>query len=109
MTTTVPRSLHTDNPKCTSLNGNETKKQHLSRLPAASIALGTLSIATFWIAGLGFVLGIIAAICGALATSRPTVADDEAASLRALLGIVAGAAGITISTGAALLPMLAQL
>ncbi|NRI67675.1 hypothetical protein FEZ60_19330 [Rhodococcus sp. MS16] len=73
------------------------------------MALGTLSIATFWTVGLGFALGITAALCGTVATSRPSVADDEAASLRALLGIVAGAAGITISTGAALLPMLAQL
>ncbi|MDV8070647.1 hypothetical protein R4P64_29365 [Rhodococcus sp. IEGM 1366] len=109
MSTTAPHSPHTDNPMCTSVDGNETEKQHRSRLPAASIALGTLSIATFWIVGLGFALGITAAVCGTIATSRPTVADNEAASLRALLGIVAGAAGITVSTGAALLPMLAQL
>lgn len=109
MTTTVPHSLHHDDPTCTSVCSNETKGQHHSRLPAASITIGTLSIATFWIVGLGFVLGITAAVCGAVATSRPTVADDEAASLRALLGIVAGAAGITVSTGAALLPMLTQI
>ncbi|ROZ42907.1 hypothetical protein EEB13_30020 [Rhodococcus sp. WS3] len=59
--------------------------------------------------GLGFVLGVAAAVCGTVATSRPAVADDEAASLRALLGIVAGAAGIIVSAGAALLPMLAPL
>jgi hypothetical protein len=109
MTATVPHNPRTDNLACTSVDGNETHKQHRSRLPAASIALGTLSIATFWIVGLGFALGITAAICGAIATARPTIADDEATSLRALLGIVAGAAGITISTGAALLPLLAQL
>ncbi|TSD40563.1 hypothetical protein FFI94_032300 [Rhodococcus sp. KBS0724] len=73
------------------------------------MVLGTLSIAAFWIVELGFALGITAAICGTVATARPTVADDEAASLRALLGIVAGTAGITISTGAALLPLLTQL
>ncbi|MDF3312852.1 hypothetical protein P3H15_48875 [Rhodococcus sp. T2V] len=47
-------------------------------------------------------------MCGAIATSRSAVADDEAASLRALLGIVAGAAGITVSA-ITLLPMLAHL
>ena len=45
---------------------------------------------------------------GAVATSRSAVADDEAASLRALLGVVAGAAGITVSA-IALFPILAQL
>lgn len=109
MTTTVPHSPHADEPMCTSVDFNETKEQHGSRLPAMSIAVGTLSIATFWIVELGFALGITAAVCGTVATSRPMVADDEAASLRALLGIVAGAAGVTVSTGAALLPMLAQL
>ncbi|MDJ0441654.1 hypothetical protein [Rhodococcus qingshengii] len=106
--TTVPHRPHTD-PMCTSADGNETEEQRRSRLPAASIALGTLSIATFWIVGLGLALGVTAAVCGTIATSRPTVADDEAASLRALLGIIAGTAGVTVSTGAALLPMLAQL
>ncbi|MGW4340562.1 hypothetical protein ACWEK5_48555 [Rhodococcus koreensis] len=49
-----------------------------------------------------------AAVCGAVATSRSAIADDEAASLRALLGIAAGVAGITVSA-IALFPMLAQL
>ncbi|MBQ7803036.1 MAG: hypothetical protein IJ372_00135 [Rhodococcus sp.] len=73
------------------------------------MTLGALSISAFWIIELSFALGVTAAICGAVATSRSTVADSETASLRALLGIVAGATGITISTGAALLPMLARL
>ncbi|MBT2273800.1 hypothetical protein J7E69_20425 [Rhodococcus enclensis] len=70
---------------------------------------GALSISVFWIVELSFALGVTAAICGAVATSRPTVADSEAASLQALLGIVAGTVGINISTDAALLPMLAEL
>ncbi|TQC42729.1 hypothetical protein EEB14_47205 [Rhodococcus sp. WS4] len=73
-----------------------------------SITLGALSIASFWVIGLGFILGVAAIVCGAIATSRSTVADDEAASLRALLGIVAGVAGIIVSA-IALFPMLAQL
>ena len=106
--TTVPHSPHTDNLMTTSYGGNETDRHQSSRLPAASMTLGALSIAAFWILGLGFVLGVAAAVCGTIAMSRPAVADDEAASLRALLGIIAGAAGIIVSAGAALLPMLAQ-
>ncbi|MCC4306703.1 MULTISPECIES: hypothetical protein [Rhodococcus] len=107
--TAVPHSPRTDDPMCTSLADNKTEQHHRSRLPAASIALGTLSIAAFWLVGLGLALGIAATICGAIATTRPAVTDDEAASLRALLGIVAGAAGITVSTGAALFRVLGQL
>jgi hypothetical protein len=62
-----------------------------------SIVLGALSIPSFWVFGLGFALGLCAVICGAVATTRTAVADDEAASLRALLGIVAGVAGIMVS------------
>ncbi|PQP22010.1 hypothetical protein C5613_25045 [Rhodococcus opacus] len=73
-----------------------------------SIALGVLSVAAFWVVGLGFILGVAAVVFGAIAASRSAVADDEAASLRALLGVVAGAAGITVSA-IALFPMLAHL
>ncbi|QZS59595.1 hypothetical protein COO55_32840 [Rhodococcus opacus] len=73
-----------------------------------SITLGALSIASFWVIGLGFILGAAAIVCGAIATSRSAVADDEAASLRALLGVLAGVAGITVSA-IALFPMPAQL
>ncbi|MDF3311056.1 hypothetical protein P3H15_39335 [Rhodococcus sp. T2V] len=90
-----------------SVDSNEIAKNGL-RLPAVSISLGALSIASFWVIGLGFVLAVAAAVCGAVATSRSAVADDEAPSLRALLGVVAGAAGITVSA-IALFPMLAQL
>ena len=79
-----------------------------SRWPTASITLGAVSIASFWIFGLGFVLGLCAVVCGAVATTRTAVADDEAASLRALLGIVAGVAGIMMSA-IALFPLLEYL
>ncbi|WP_206033225.1 hypothetical protein [Rhodococcus sp. A14] len=108
MTATVPHSPGADHRMCSSLNDNERRKQHGSRLPAVSIALGALSVASFWMIGLGFLLGVAAVVCGAVATSRSAVADDEAASLRALLGVVAGAAGITVSA-IALFPMLAHL
>ncbi|MFD9669970.1 hypothetical protein ACFWAY_51955 [Rhodococcus sp. NPDC059968] len=66
-----------------------------------SIALRTLSVAAFWVIGLGFVLAAAAIACGAITTSRSPVADDEAASLRALLrallGVVAGVAGVIVS------------
>ena len=65
-----------------------------------------LSVASFWVVGLGFLLGVAAV--GAVATSRSAVVDVEAASLRALLGVAAGAAGITASA-IALFPMLAHL
>ena len=110
MTAAVPRSPRTDNRRSSSAdgNGNENRKRHGSRLPALSITLGALSVAAFWVVGLGFLLGVAAVVCGAVATSRSAVADDEAASLRALLGVVAGAAGITVSA-IALFPILAQL
>ncbi|MEU2003433.1 hypothetical protein ACH47B_20355 [Rhodococcus sp. NPDC019627] len=95
-------------PLCSSVDCNEKRKQQRSRLPAVSIAFGTLSVASFWVLGLGFLLGVAAVVCGAIATSRSAVIDDEAASLRALLGVVAGAAGITVSA-IALFPMLAHL
>ncbi|WP_252189627.1 MULTISPECIES: hypothetical protein [unclassified Rhodococcus (in: high G+C Gram-positive bacteria)] len=79
-----------------------------SRLPTVSIVLGALSIPSFWVFGLGFVLGLCAVVCGAFATTRTAVADDEAASLRALLGIVAGVAGIMVSA-IALFPILEYL
>jgi len=108
MTTAVPRNPCADHRMCSSVKSNEIPKQHGSRLPVVSIALGALSVASFWVVGLGFILGVAAVVCGAIATSRSAVADDEAASLRALLGVVAGAAGITVSA-IALFPMLAHL
>ncbi|TQC44697.1 hypothetical protein EEB14_35915 [Rhodococcus sp. WS4] len=69
------------------------------------MALGSLSVATFWVFGFGFALGIGATFCGLLAMSRSAVADDEAASLWALLGVVAGVAGITTSAIAALITL----
>ncbi|MFD9664315.1 hypothetical protein ACFWAY_22255 [Rhodococcus sp. NPDC059968] len=77
-------------------------------MPNASMVLGVLSIASFWVFELGFALGVGAVACGALATSRSHVADDEAASLRALLGALAGVAGITASA-IALTPLLPHL
>ncbi|MFE7423630.1 hypothetical protein [Rhodococcus sp. NPDC057529] len=108
MTAAVPHSSCADDRTCSSDDSNDTRKQHGLRLPAASIVLGTLSVASFWVVGLGFILGIAAVICGAVAASRNSAAEDEAASLRALLGVVAGAAGITVSA-IALLPMLSHL
>ncbi|WP_235214643.1 hypothetical protein [Rhodococcus opacus] len=108
MTAAVPDSPRADHRMCSSLDDTGIPKQHGSRLPAMSIALGALSVASFWVVGLGFLLGLAAVVCGAVATSRSAVADDEAASLRALLGVVAGAAGITVSA-IALFPMLAHL
>ncbi len=108
MTAAIPRRPLADHSMCSSVDGNEKRKQRGSRLPAVSITLAALSVASFWVVGLGFLLGAGAVVCGAVATSRSTVADDEAASLRALLGVVAGVAGITVSA-IALFPMLAQL
>ncbi|GCE42198.1 hypothetical protein Rhow_006137 [Rhodococcus wratislaviensis] len=107
MSAAVPHSSCADNRVHFSVDGNELRKQHHSWLPAVSIAVGALSVASFWVVGLGFILGVAAVVCGAVATSRSAVADDEAASLRALLGIVSGVAGITVSS-IALFPMLAQ-
>jgi hypothetical protein len=108
MTPTVPRESDAIRHMRSSTRGNQGPKRLRSRLPTVSILMGVLSIASFWVFGLGFVLGVGAIACGALATSRPAVADDEAASLRALLGVLAGVAGITVSV-IALFPMLAHL
>ena len=108
MTTAVPHHPCADHHMCSSVDSNEIPTQHGSRLPVVSIALGALAVASFWVVGLGFVLGVAAVVCGAIATSRSAVADDEAASLRALLGVVAGTSGITVSA-IVLFPMLAHL
>ncbi|MGV9870527.1 hypothetical protein [Rhodococcus koreensis] len=79
-----------------------------SRLPSVSFALGVVSLASFWVSGLGFVLGVCAVVCGAIAASRSGAAEDEPASLRALLGVVTGVAGIIVSA-IALFPVLEYL
>ncbi|MFE7423344.1 hypothetical protein [Rhodococcus sp. NPDC057529] len=66
------------------------------------------SIASFWVFGLGFALGLCAIFYGAVATTRSRVANDEADPLRALLGIVAGVPGISVSE-IALFPILEYL
>lgn len=91
-----------------SARGSRPPERRGSRLPSVSITMGALSIVAFWVIGLGFALGAAAVVCGALATSRSTVADDEAASLRALLGVVTGVAGISLSA-TALFPVLENL
>ncbi|MDF3311459.1 hypothetical protein P3H15_41470 [Rhodococcus sp. T2V] len=73
-----------------------------------SIISAALSLGSFWVFWLGFALGLCAVVCGSVATSRSAVVDDEAASLRALLGVVTGVAGITVSA-IALFPMLSYL
>ncbi|MDF3310585.1 hypothetical protein P3H15_36835 [Rhodococcus sp. T2V] len=106
MTAAVPRSSR-HRLRC-SVASNAITKPYGSRLPAVSIALGALSIASFWVVGLGFILGVAAVVCGAGAASRSAIADDEAASMRAMLGIVVGTSGIIVSA-VALFPVLAQL
>ena len=104
MTAATPAHPGTTRTLCSSSARTRGRQAlHDLRLPSMSILLGALSITTFWVLGLGFVLGTSAVLCGALATARSD--DDEAASLRALLGILAGAAGITLSA-IALLPAL---
>ena len=105
MTTAAPCEPHADG-----CSFRHPRRRHRggSRLPTVSIMLGALSVASFWVFGLGFVLGLCAVVCGAVATARTAVADDEAASLRALLGIVAGVAGIMVSA-IALFPILEYL
>ncbi|WP_458682517.1 hypothetical protein [Prescottella equi] len=105
MTTTAPHEPGTGRPKVF-LHG---PIPHRSRLPAAAMILGALSLVSFWLFGLGLPLGLGAVVSGLLATSRAATADDEAASLRALLGIVAGTAGITAATIAALIPLQSHL
>lgn len=84
MTTAGPHSPRADHRMCSSADSNETPKNHGSRLPVVSMALGALSVTSFWVVGLGFILGVAAVVCGAIAASRSAVVDDEAASLRAL-------------------------
>ena len=57
MTAAVPHSPRADNCMRSSIDANETGNQHGPRLPAVSIALGALSVATFWVVALGFILG----------------------------------------------------
>ncbi|SEB65822.1 hypothetical protein SAMN04490239_1094 [Rhodococcus koreensis] len=69
------------------------------------MALGAVSLATFWVFGLGFSMGIAAVVCGMLTISRSALAEDEVASLWALLGVIAGVVGGTASAIVALLPL----
>lgn len=57
MTAAVPRSPGNDHSMRPSLDDNGIRKQYRSRLPAESIAVGALSVASFWVLGLGFLLG----------------------------------------------------
>ncbi|WP_231914120.1 hypothetical protein [Rhodococcus sp. LB1] len=108
MTAAVPHSPRADNRMCSSTDGigSENRKRHGSRLPALSIGRcpwrrsGWSDSASSW--------AWPRWSAEPSPRLRSTVADDEAASKRALLGIVAGAAGITVSA-IALFPMLAQL
>ncbi|WP_043824826.1 hypothetical protein [Rhodococcus opacus] len=65
-----------------------------TRLSDAAIMFGALSIATFWMFGLGIALGAAALVAGALALRHPDIADHESTSLEALLGMLAGVCGI---------------
>ncbi|MFC9838901.1 hypothetical protein ACFVKB_34595 [Rhodococcus sp. NPDC127530] len=108
MTAATPRPSGVTSDKSSSARARRRPPRGGSRLPSVSIALGALSIASFWVFGLGFILGVSAVVCGALAAFRSGVAGDEPASLRALLGVVAGVAGITVSA-IALFPVLEYL
>ncbi|WP_430332966.1 hypothetical protein [Rhodococcus sp. ACT016] len=59
-----------------------------------SIALGALSVITFWTFGLGIVLGLGAIGAGVVAARSEVVGDDEPRSLEALFGILSGALGV---------------
>ncbi|QSE87509.1 hypothetical protein JWS13_02120 (plasmid) [Rhodococcus pseudokoreensis] len=56
--------------------------------------LGALSIVTFWAFGVGVALGVGAVVAGIVAARQPDVQDNESASLKALLGMLAGVFGI---------------
>ena len=57
----------------------------------ASIALGALSVITFWTFGLGIVLGLGAIGAGVVASRSE---ESEPKSLEALFGILSGALGV---------------
>lgn len=59
-----------------------------------SIALGALSVITFWTFGLGIVLGIGAIGAGVVASRSEVVVDGEPKSLDALFGILSGVFGV---------------
>ncbi|QBJ94800.1 hypothetical protein ERC79_01580 [Rhodococcus sp. ABRD24] len=58
-----------------------------------ALALGALSVITFWTFGLGILLGLGAVATGVFAT-RGDVEYDESRSLEALFGILSGVLGI---------------
>ncbi|PTR32310.1 hypothetical protein C8K36_1011362 [Rhodococcus sp. OK519] len=60
----------------------------------ASIALGALSVITFWTFGLGIVLGAGAIVSGVVAARARTPDDAEPRSLEPLFGILSGALGV---------------
>ncbi|MDF3312251.1 hypothetical protein P3H15_45680 [Rhodococcus sp. T2V] len=72
-----------------------------SLLSVVAMVFGTLSVVTFWTAGLGIVLGVGGLAAGLLDTAAHSADDDESASLWALLGILVATLGLTTSAIAA--------
>ncbi|MGW4334700.1 hypothetical protein ACWEK5_17960 [Rhodococcus koreensis] len=72
-----------------------------SLLSVVAMVFGTLSVVTFWTAGLGIVLGVGGLAAGLLDTAAHSADDDESASLWALLGILVATPGLTTSAIAA--------
>ncbi|MGV9864372.1 hypothetical protein [Rhodococcus koreensis] len=72
-----------------------------SLLSVVAMVFGTLSVVTFWTAGLGIVLGVGGLAAGLLDTAAHSADDDESASPWALLGILVATLGLTTSAIAA--------
>lgn len=59
-----------------------------------SIALGALSVITFWTFGFGILLGVGAVLSGGVAMRARTPGRAQSRSLEALFGILSGALGV---------------
>ncbi|QSE84578.1 hypothetical protein [Rhodococcus koreensis] len=73
-----------------------------SLLPVVAMVFGMLSVVTFWMPGVGVVLGVGGLAAGLLGTAAHSANDDESASLWALLGILVATLGLTTSAIAVL-------
>ena len=63
----------------------------------AAMVVGILSLVTFWLCGLGAVLGLVAVVLGAVALSKANKTPARTGRGQAIAGIATGAVALVIS------------
>ena len=63
----------------------------------AAMVVGILSLVTFWLCGLGAVLGLVAVVLGAVALSKANKTPARTGRGQAIAGIATGAVALVIT------------